>query len=87
LGVGNKIVADSSSTRADNGSGAVSNVNAYVIDTGIYKAHIDLSVVQHVNFTGDGRNRDCDGHGTHVADTVAAKDNSSNVVGTAPGAP
>jgi subtilisin family serine protease len=58
-----------------------------VIDTGIYKAHIDLSVVQHVNFTGDGRNRDCHGHGTHVAGTVAAKDNSSDVVGAAPGAP
>jgi subtilisin family serine protease len=83
----NKIDADSSSTRAGNGSGAVSNVNAYVIDTGIYKAHIDLSVVQHVNFTGDGRNRDCHGHGTHVAGTVAAKDNSSDVVGAAPGAP
>ena len=82
----NKIDADVSSTRAGNGSGAVSNVNAYMIDSGIYK-HSDLYVVKHVNFTGDGRNRDCHGHGTHVAGTAAAKDNASAVVGAAPGAP
>jgi subtilisin family serine protease len=82
----NKIDADASSTRAGNGSGAVSNVNAYVIDSGIYK-HSDLNVVKHVNFTGDGRNGDCYGHGTHVAGSVAAKDNASDVVGAAPGAP
>jgi len=82
----NKIDADISSTKAGNGSGAVSNVNAYVIDTGIYK-HSDLYLVKHVNFRGDGKNYDCDGHGTHVAGTVAAKDNASAVVGAAPGAP
>jgi subtilisin family serine protease len=83
-----KIDADVSSTAlAGNGSGAVSNVNAYIIDSGIDKRHIDLSVVRHVNFVGDGRNRDCHGHGTHVAGTVAAKDNSRDVVGVAPGAP
>ena len=83
----NKIDADASSTLAGNGSGAVSNVNAYVIDSGIDKRHGDLYVVKHVNFTGDGRNRDCYGHGTHVAGTLAAKDNASDVVGAAPGAP
>jgi serine protease len=57
-----------------------------VIDSGIYK-HTDLNVVRHVNFTGDGRNTDCYGHGTHVAGTVGAKDNTSAVVGAAPGAP
>jgi subtilisin family serine protease len=82
----NKIDADISSTKAGNGSGSVSNVNAYVIDTGIYK-HSDLYLVKHVNFRGDGKNYDCDGHGTHVAGTVAAKDNASAVVGAAPGAP
>jgi subtilisin family serine protease len=82
----NKIDADISSTKVGNGSGAVSNVNAYVIDTGIYK-HSDLYLVKHVNFRGDGKNYDCDGHGTHVAGTVAAKDNASAVVGAAPGAP
>jgi aqualysin 1 len=82
-----KIAADTSSTRAGNGSGAVSGVNAYVIDSGIDKSLSDLYVVNHLNFTGDGRNRDCYGHGTHVAGTVGAKDNASDVVGAAPGAP
>ena len=82
-----KIDADLSATaRAGNGSGTVSGVNAYIIDTGIY-AHTDLRVVKHVNFAGAGKNRDCNGHGTHVAGTVAAKDNTSDVVGVAPDAP
>lgn len=81
-----RVQADLSSTRAGNGSGAVSHVHAYVIDSGIYR-HADLNVVKHVNFTGDGKNTDCYGHGTHVAGTVAAKDNSRGVVGVAPGAP
>ena len=81
-----KIDADLSSTKAGDGSGAVSGVNAYVIDTGIYR-HTDLNRVKHVNFVGDGRNTDCHGHGTHVAGTVGAKDNTTDVVGVAPGAP
>jgi subtilisin family serine protease len=64
----------------------VTNVNAYVIDTGIDTAHADLNVVGHVNFAG-GPNRDCHGHGTHVAGTMAAKDDTSDVVGVVPGAP
>jgi subtilisin family serine protease len=83
----NRVDADVSSTKAGNGSGAVSNVNAYIIDSGIYKTHTDLNVINHVNFTGDGKNRDCTGHGTHVAGTAAAKDDASAVVGAAPGAP
>jgi subtilisin family serine protease len=82
----NKIDADASSTKAGNGSGSVSNVNAYVIDSGIY-AHADLNVVKNVNRTGDGKNTDCYGHGTHIAGTIAAKDNAKAVVGVAPGAP
>ena len=81
-----KIDADLSSTKAGDGSGAVSNVNAYVIDTGVDTAHTDLWVVGHVNFAG-GPNKDCHGHGTHVAGTVAARDNTSDVVGVAPGPP
>jgi subtilisin family serine protease len=82
----NRIDADVSSTVAGNGSGAVSNVRAYIIDTGI-ATHDDLNQVGHVNFTGDGINQDCHGHGTHVAGTVAARDNAADVVGAAPGAP
>jgi subtilisin family serine protease len=84
-GVG-RIDADISSARAGNGSGVVTGVNVFIIDTGI-ATHPDLNRVRHVNFTGDGRNTDCNGHGTHVAGTVAARDNTSDVVGVAPGAP
>jgi subtilisin family serine protease len=84
-GIG-RIGADVSSTRAGNGSGAVSGVNAYIIDTGIDKNHPDLNVVNHVNFHG-GKNADCNGHGTHIAGTAAARDNGGGVVGVAPGAP
>lgn len=79
-----RVDADRSSTLAGNGRGMVSRVHAYVIDTGIY-AHPDLNVVKHVNYAG-GPNRDCHGHGTHVAGTLAAKDNRSAIVGVAPGA-
>jgi subtilisin family serine protease len=80
------IDADVSSTAAGNGEGEVSGVNAYIIDTGIDQNHSDLNVVNHVNFAG-GKNRDCNGHGTHVAGTVAARDNDEAVVGVAPSAP
>jgi subtilisin family serine protease len=81
-----RIDADVSSTLAGNGSGAVTNVNAYIIDTGIDDTHSDLNVVGQVNFAS-GPNKDCNGHGTHVSGTVAARDNSIDVVGVAPGAP
>jgi aqualysin 1 len=80
----NRIDADVSSTAAGNGSGAVGTVNAYVIDSGT-SSHADLNVVAHRNWTGDGKNYDCNGHGTHVAGTVGARDNASHVVGAAPG--
>jgi subtilisin family serine protease len=79
-----KIDADTSSTLAGNGTGAISNVNVYIIDTGI-GTHRDLNRINHVNFAG-GRNDDCHGHGTHVAGTASASDNAVDVVGVAPGA-
>jgi subtilisin family serine protease len=49
----------------------------YVIDTGIRATHQEFRrtngtsrVASHVNFTGDGINSDCNGHGTHVAGTI-----------------
>jgi subtilisin family serine protease len=79
----NKIDADISSTQAGNGSGAIANVHVYVIDTGADASHPDLNVVNHVNFAG-GPNTDCNGHGTHVSGTIAARDNTQDVVGVAP---
>ncbi len=79
-----RIEADLSSTQAGNGSGAINNVNVYIIDTGI-GTHVDLNRNAHVNFAS-GKNDDCHGHGTHVAGTVSARDNASDVVGVAPGA-
>jgi len=81
-----RVGADLSSTRSGDGQGAVGNVNVYVIDTGVDSTSPDLNVVNHVNFAR-GKNTDCQGHGTHVAGTIAARDNSTDVVGVVPGAP
>ena len=80
-----RVDADKSTTAAIDGVGGSLNVNAYIIDSGIYTTHADLNVVNHVNPSGaGGGNQDCSGHGTHVAGTVAAKDNAQDVVGVAP---
>ncbi|HEX8701830.1 MAG TPA: S8 family serine peptidase [Myxococcaceae bacterium] len=79
------VAATTNSTLAGNGSGAVSGATVFIIDTGV-NAHADLNVVGHVNYAG-GKNSDCNGHGTHVAGTVGAKDDSNFVVGVAPGIP
>jgi subtilisin len=79
-----KIDADVSSTLAGNGSGAIANVDAYVIDTGIDTSHPDLNVVEFRQYA-NGPPRDFNGHGTHVAGTIGARDDSDGVVGVAPG--
>lgn len=75
-----------SSTIVGDGSGAV-DVNVAVIDTGI-AAHSDLNIVGGYNCSKGKPSAysDGNGHGTHVAGTIGAKDNGLGVVGVAPGA-
>ena len=82
-----KTGATQSYTLAGNGSGTVTGVRTYVIDTGVDMKNVDLNRPLHVNFIADRKNTDCNGHGTHVAGTMAAYDNTAAVVGMAPGAP
>jgi len=69
-----------------NGTG----LRAWVIDTGIDLDHPDLNVdvANSANFVFRGKNspNDGNGHGTHVAGTIAAIDNDCDVVGVAAGA-
>jgi subtilisin len=84
-GVG-RIEGDSSSTQSGNGSGSV-NVPVAVIDTGIDLDHPDLNVVGGKNCSSGRSYDDGNGHGTHVAGTIGARDNGIGVVGMAPGVP
>jgi subtilisin len=58
-----------------------------VVDTGIDPDHRDLNVAGGYNCTTASRTnwRDWNNHGTHVAGTIGAIDNSGGVVGVAPG--
>lgn len=70
------------------------DVDVAVIDTGIDASHPDLNVAGSVNCAKggplsqscSGGGDDGNGHGTHVAGTIAALDNDFGVVGVAPGA-
>ena len=79
-----RINGDLSKARSGDGAGAV-NIDVAVIDTGIYN-HPDLNVVGGTNCSTGKHYNDGNGHGTHVAGTIAAKDNTFGVVGVAPGA-
>lgn len=65
---------------------------AWVVDTGIDLDHPDLNVNAAKGFNAFTSGRDAgapddnNGHGSHVAGTIAAKNNSIGVIGVAPGA-
>jgi subtilisin family serine protease len=81
----NRIDGELSSTASGNGSGSV-NVNVAVVDTGIDPTHPDLNVVGGKDCAPGLGFTDLNGHGSHVAGTIAARDDGNGVVGVAPGA-
>lgn len=61
------------------------NAKVAVVDTGISRTHSDLRVYGGVSFVpGVTSWNDDQGHGTHVAGTIAAQRNARGVVGVAP---
>jgi subtilisin len=81
-----RVDGELSSTVSGDGSGEV-DVDIAVIDTGIDLDHPDLNARNGRNCVTPGAPAEDDhGHGTHVAGTAAARDNSIGVVGVAPGA-
>ncbi len=81
-----RIQGDESSAKSGDGGSNV-GVAVAIIDTGIDIDHPDLNVVGGKNCSQGISYDDGNGHGTHVAGTVAARDNGLGVVGVAPGAP
>jgi subtilisin family serine protease len=76
-------------TRVHGGTGTGSGSGtAWVIDTGIDSDHPDLNVdtSRSRNFSSGTSFEDGNGHGSHVAGIIGAKDNSIGVVGVSPGA-
>lgn len=79
-------------TRVNGGATYAGNGVAWIIDSGIDASHEDLNVDVGRGFNAFTKGKDSDlskdgdGHGTHVAGTVAAIDNSIGVIGVAAGA-
>lgn len=94
-----RIQADLNPVAAINSDGGNVDVDVAILDSGVDSDHPDLNVAGGVRFytitSGPPKSRgsftdsnyeDDNGHGTHVAGTVAALDNDFGVVGVAPGA-
>ena len=65
----------------------VSGRKAYVIDSGVDLDHPDLNVVGPHFYAVERDADDGNGHGSHVAGTIGAVDNTFGYKGVAPGAP
>lgn len=92
-----RVNADLDPTANINNLDETMDVDIAILDTGIDIDHPDLNVFKYVFctnqgpvnakcFPGDTGADDVNGHGSHVAGTAAAIDNTSGVVGVAPGA-
>ena len=79
-------------TRVGGGTTYTGSGKAYVIDSGIDSSHPDLNVNVSAGFNAFTKGKDSklssdgNGHGTHVAGTIAAIDNNFGVIGVAAGA-
>lgn len=62
-----------------------SSVSVAVLDSGIDLDHPDLNAVDGKNCVGAGAAVDDNGHGTHVAGTIGARNDGYGVTGVAPG--
>lgn len=79
---GTRRIAAATATTAQTASG----VGVAVIDTGVDLTHPDLNVSDGADCVSPGTSADDDnGHGTHVAGSIAAENDGSGVVGVVPG--
>ncbi len=63
---------------------AAGSTKVCIIDSGFYAGHGDLQGLPVTGQSGTSWNTDSCGHGTHVAGTIAAVNNTQGVVGVAP---